>query len=84
MFGDVLRQPEDVAQDIDRLNTICKEWSNFKKCLGACIKQCNIKEIVPCDCLDEHNIQKFNCTKCKGTGLIVVLNNEEDNNGNKN
>lgn len=66
-----LRNKVDVVGDIAMLNEICQEWNTYAKCLNACIKQLNIKSIENCTCTIE---DRFNCPKCKGSGYVVILN----------
>lgn len=76
MFGDILRREEDVAQDIDRLNNICKEWKHYKEMLGVVLVQHNIKEIIPCTEHELHSSKQFSCEKCKHTGYIIKYKEE--------
>ena len=66
-----IRDKNDIIRDIGVLNDICQEWSTYAKCLHACISQLNIKSIENCTCKLE---ERFKCPKCKGSGYVVVLN----------
>lgn len=79
MFGGVLREEQDVANDIQKLNNICKEWKHYKEMLGVVIVHHNIKEIVPCPGHELYSPKQLHCNVCKGTGYIIKYKDDKSN-----
>lgn len=74
-----LRDEDDIIKDIKTLNNLVLQYENYKQCITACIKQCNIKEIRPCPNNHKDTDYKdiLSCELCKGTKLQVVFNDKE-------
>lgn len=77
---DLFRSKEDVMRDVQELNNICQEYSNYRSIVQACLVKFNIKKITPCKCRDYSNKMTFeerlHCENCGGLGYIFKFNKE--------
>ena len=76
-----LRDTSDIVSDIRLLNKLANDYENYRNCVAACIKQCNIKEIIECPEKHDNSTaegigQKLNCKICMGTGLKVIFKDD--------